>query len=227
MLHSEVNCAGCTGCDYLCTSRNRHLWHSWHLHRSWKLGLIRNSLSTAVSGAGINRSQSNHLFSSHLKPVRSPPWHNDVFLMERKVQSILPQMETDVVVRALQSHQAQIYDILNMNIWQPQTSLQKTDGVTKTLFGGSSKVVFCAVQPYCQHLYSDLYSCIDFTEPGSVGLPLEFTEERPSSSYHEVWHLFRKNDTVPTRSVGLTHIHTSPNWVCQVLPLCTVCMSLR
>lgn len=40
-------------------AESRHLWHSWHLCQSWKLGLIRNTLSAAVSGAGINRSQSN------------------------------------------------------------------------------------------------------------------------------------------------------------------------
>lgn len=99
---------GCTGCDYLGTCRNKHLWHSWHLCQSWKLCLISNALSAAVSGAGINRGQSNQLFSFHLKAVHSPPWNNDVFLIERKVQSNLSQVEIDVVVWVLQSQGANI-----------------------------------------------------------------------------------------------------------------------
>lgn len=74
MVHSAVNGARCTGCDFLCSSSNRHLRHSWHPCQSLKLGLIRNTLSTTVTGAGINRSQSNQLPSFHLKAVLSPPW---------------------------------------------------------------------------------------------------------------------------------------------------------
>lgn len=88
----------------------RHLWHSWHLYRSWELGLIRNTLSVAVSGSGINRSQSNQaLLISFKSCALPPPWHNDVFLMERKVQGNLSRVENDVVVWVLQSHEAKIH----------------------------------------------------------------------------------------------------------------------
>lgn len=60
------------------------------------------------------------ILANRLKAMLCPPWHNDVFLMERKVQGDLPQLEPDVVFWVVQSHEAQIYDILNMSIWQPK-----------------------------------------------------------------------------------------------------------
>ena len=84
MIHSVVSCAGYTWCDHLYRSKSRHLWHSWHLCWSRKLGLIRNTSFQTVSVAGICCSQSNQVCSFYLKAESSPTWHDGVSLMARK-----------------------------------------------------------------------------------------------------------------------------------------------
>lgn len=157
------------------------------VHRMWPIVRIREQapvaqlasraeyrvwLGICMSGAGHSHGKSDQLFSVHLEAVRSLLWHNDVFLMERKIQTSFSQAEAYAVAWVALWHEAQIYDILKMEHMAVLTSHGGQMVSLALLFFSSFFLEFWAGlfiylfivifrkgrqawQPYCQHLCSN------------------------------------------------------------------------